>query len=100
MAAKEQRFVGCSVKTCCEVETVHLEPGEVERIAAMLGVAPAAFAIPRDDGHVLAHRDAGPCVFLLRLRDGQPRCGLGSARPAPCLQKPVAHVCACVAEAG
>jgi Fe-S-cluster containining protein len=107
---KEELFIGCSAKTCCEVDTVYISAPEIRRIAGMLSVPPSAFtaaepAQPDDpeafalaDGPVrltLAHRageptetgdaaDRGPCLFLLRLVDGSGRCGLGSDRPTPC----------------
>jgi Fe-S-cluster containining protein len=82
------RFLRCGEKTCCTVRTVEIDVGDAARIARLLDVPLHTFATQRER-ITLAKRPDGAgggerCIFLLRLGDGTPRCGLGESRPAPC----------------
>lgn len=103
---KEAVWLGCRTKTCCFAPLVVPSGRDIWRIARQLDVPPWSFLLylrspePRPDAFLLEpdgplyrlalakrqprRRAAPPCTFLLRLRDGQHRCGLGDQRPGVC----------------
>lgn len=79
---------------CCRhAGEVRLAAGEVEAIAAVLGLDPAAFTDRytrlRDDrrGLVLVDRPDGACIFL--EDEGPPRCRIQAAKPRQCRDFPI-----------
>jgi hypothetical protein len=111
---KSEFFLRCREKTCCTSRTVYPTGDEIVRIARTLDAPPWTFtmAVPAraaDDAFALdtselryraaltklpAHIAGEHCIFLLRLSEGTPRCGLGEGRPAPCHTLPAAG-CTC-----
>jgi len=111
---KSEFFLRCREKTCCTSRTVYLTGDEIVRIARTLDAPPWTFttAVPvpaADDAFALdttevryraaltklpARIAAEHCIFLLRLSEGTPRCGLGESRPTPCHALPTGG-CTC-----
>jgi Fe-S-cluster containining protein len=111
---RETLFLGCRTKRCCSYYTVFPTGHDVWRIATALQVPPWTFtsAVAAEDGAAdafalddsgrrhrlaLARREASAdglaaCTFLVRLRDGTARCGLGDLRPGPCRSFPAVLV--------
>jgi hypothetical protein len=113
---KEAIWLACKQKSCC-YGTVIPTGQDVWRISRALETPPWSFLLyfqtpqPRRDAFALdrsgrrfrialakgprgrgsASRPA-PCVFLLKLRGGQHRCGLGDLRPAVCQSFPAEMV--------
>ena len=105
---KEAVWLACKQKTCCYAAVIPTGQ-DVWRIARTLDTPPWSFLVyfhspqPRRDAFLLdlsgrAFRIAlgkgrkksarskrpAPCVFLLSLRGGRHRCGLGDLRPNVC----------------
>lgn len=118
---KEEIWLFCKTKTCCQQAIVVPTGRDVWRIARALQAPPWTFLryfqspTPRPDGFILDRsgrqfrlalaRQAGtragklpPCIFLMRTRDGSRRCGLGALRPQVCHTFPleVANGVVCV----
>ena len=109
---KESLWLACKQKTCCYAAVI--PTGEdVWRISRTLDTPPWTFLVyfqspqPRRDAFVLDHSERtfrialgkgpkksprskkpAPCAFLLELRGGQHRCGLGDLRPNVCRSFP------------
>jgi Fe-S-cluster containining protein len=107
LTRRESTWLSCAAKTCCRTSIVVVTGRDVWRIARALDAPPHTFLVyfaspePRRDAFALDHSDrrfrlalakhapkrkgALPsCVFLLRTRQGQHRCGLGELRPRVC----------------
>jgi len=109
---KEAIWLGCKAKTCCHNGLVVPTGRDVWRISRTLDTPPwsflqyfqsptsrrDAFALDRSGRLfrlVLAKQPSrrtktpSPCIFLMRTRDGDRRCGLGDLRPQVCKTFPV-----------
>jgi len=106
---KEAIWLSCAQKTCCYAAVIPTGQ-DVWRIARALGTPPPSFLVyfqtpqPRRDAFLLDRsgrsfrialskgkkarptrtNKPAPCIFLVRLRRGQHRCGLGDLRPNVC----------------
>ncbi len=104
---KEAVWLACAQKMCCYAAVIP-NGGDVWRIAHALETPPWSFLVyfqtsePRPDAFLLdrsgrqfrlalakgprgrSSKRPAPCVFLLKTRHGQHRCGLGDLRPAVC----------------
>ncbi|HEU5317666.1 MAG TPA: hypothetical protein VFX49_16255 [Chloroflexota bacterium] len=111
LTRKELVWLTCPDKSCCHNSVVVPTGRDVWRIARTLGAPARSFlmyfptANPRRDAFVLDgsgasfrlalgkgarrhRRTPPPCIFLLRTRSGQHRCGLGELRPRACRALP------------
>jgi Fe-S-cluster containining protein len=100
-------WLGCPSKACCFAPVVIPTGTDIWRIARALDAPPSSFlmyfetTVPRRDGFALdrsgrrfrlalaknpeLERDGRMgCIFLLRTRTGEHRCGLGDRRPMGC----------------
>ena len=106
MTTKETIWLSCRTKSCCHAPIVVPTGRDVWRIARTLDVQPWSFLryfptpTPRGDAFALDRSDRRyrlalakkapsrkrqpPCVFLMKTRGGEHRCGLGALRPAAC----------------
>jgi hypothetical protein len=107
LTRKEAIWLSCRRKTCCHGPIVVPTGRDVWRIARALDTSPETFLLvfptpqPRRDAFALDHSDRRfrialgkgpsrrkssprPCLFLLRTRSGDHRCGLGALRPMVC----------------
>jgi hypothetical protein len=104
---KEAIWLACKRKTCCHNPFVVPTGRDVWRISRTLHVPPESFLFyfpareARRDAFILEKSGPGfrlalgkgparrkgaarPCIFLLRTRAGEHRCGLGALRPIVC----------------
>ncbi len=113
LTRKEVLWLSCKEKVCCIVPTVVPTGYDVWRIARALDVPPWSFliyfrtlvpardafaldatgpqfrlALAKQGGFIARRPKRPPCIFLLRLRDGSRRCGLGDLRPLVCRSFP------------
>jgi Fe-S-cluster containining protein len=105
LTRKEMAWLACDEKSCCHNSIVIPTGRDVWRIARALDAPMRSFLMyfpaagPRRDAFVLDRSGASfrialgkgagrrrppPCIFLLRTRSGQHRCGLGDLRPLVC----------------
>ena len=115
LTRKEALWLACKQKTCCYAPVVIPSGRNVWRIARTLDTPPWSFlvyfetAAPRRDAFALDRSERRfrvalakqpsqrtktppPCIFLLRTRSGQHRCGLGDLRPMVCRAFPAESV--------
>jgi Fe-S-cluster containining protein len=109
---RETLWLTCKKKSCCYSSLVLVTGRDVARIAGALHADPSTFLFyltsPQQtpDSFLLApggphyrlalakgparrKNSAPPCIFLMRTRDGQHRCGLGDLRPMDCQTFPL-----------
>jgi hypothetical protein len=107
MTRKEALWLACKAKACCHAATIVPTGRDIWRIARALDAPPWSFLVPfeapqpRRDAFALDQsarrfrlalakgatrrvKSPPPCIFLLRTRTGQHRCGLGDLRPQLC----------------
>jgi Fe-S-cluster containining protein len=110
LTRKEAVWLACKQKTCCYAAVIPTG-GDVWRISRSLDTPPWSFLVYfhspqlRRDAFLLDHSGRSfrialakgkksrtakpaPCVFLLKLRGGHHRCGLGDLRPNVCRSFP------------
>ena len=109
LTRKEMAWLACGDKSCCHNSVVIPTGRDVWRIARALAAPVRSFLMyfpsagARRDAFVLddsgasfrialgkgaGRRRPPPCIFLLRTRSGQHRCGLGELRPQVCRALP------------
>jgi len=104
---KEELWLACKEKTCCQAPVVIPTGRDVWRIARAMDAPPWSFLRyfeiqqPRRDAFALdgsgrrfrmalakgsprRKTQPSPCIFLMSTRDGSRRCMLGSLRPLVC----------------
>lgn len=108
---KEAIWLACKQKSCCYASLVIPTGQDIWRIARALETPPWSFLIyfptgqARRDSFILDRsgrqfrlalakgktrrkKSPPPCIFLLKTRSGQHRCGLGDLRPGVCRSFP------------
>ena len=108
---KESIWLACKEKSCCYASLVIPTGQDIWRIARTLETPPWSFLIyfqspqPRRDSFILDRsgrqfrvalakgptrrtKSPPPCIFLVRTRSGDHRCGLGDLRPGVCRSFP------------